>query len=449
MKLADLKSCLQGIYPSTFYTCSLDGTPNVNYISHIHYLDDYHVAISGQFLNKSRKNLAENRKATAMLINPVSVCHIELELYWIESQKSGTIFNIINERIMAIHSQMGSPGEFCLDSVEIFEVKKITVPDEFHHLLTTENGAQPFSLINLQNAIAQIQSAKNLDELYDQILQSLDSAFGFKHSLLLIPEAETDKLITINTHGFNLNGVGAEIKVGEGIIGNVAKSKKTMAFMGLKREFIYAQTALHKWDSHNKEKFFSEAIQLPKLTNAASIIVVPLLNRDKLIGVIEVQSLASLDFKESDEALMMTFGSYVAMAIEYLQLCSESEPLLNDDPVSFIQKPADSNRINVTYYVEDECIFIDGEYLIRNIPAKILWRLLHAHLAEGKNEFSNRELRMDKSLQLPDYKDNLETRLILLRKRLEAKNNGISIVPSGRGKFKLVVRGQLVLDTLN
>lgn len=88
---------------------------------------------------------------------------------------------------------------------------------------------------------------------------------------------------------------------------------------------------------------------------------------------------------------------------------------------------------------------MDDAYLIKGIAGRILWKLLRIHEGEQRVQFTNREVRLDESLQLPEIRDNLEARLILLRRRLAEKSEVLRLVPDGRGRFRLDVRGPPVL----
>jgi len=444
--LESLASCFQGILPAHLFTCSADGIPNAAYLSHVEYVDAAHVALSFQFFNKSRRNIAENPHALVLLPDPDTAQGWQLRLRYVRSETSGPLFDRMALRIEAIASYCGLKGIFKLRAADVYEVRSIDpVPEEVglagaRLRIAGGSHAEPnpiFTTMALQELAAIVNSADSLETLVDAILRGLDENFGFKHSAILVPAEEPGVLVTIATRGYAENGAGAEVRFGEGIAGMVAEARKPIRISGLVRGMLYALAMHDDAAAAAAGRPPRRRIPMPGLANPESQLGVPLLVRGELIGVICLESEVPYRFHEEDKASIELLGSYLAIAIQNIQLQGRALEAADDPPPAQEVAAAAQGKREVVYYEADESLFVDGEYLIRSLPARILWRLLSAREATGRAEFTNRELRADKSLNLPDWKDNLEKRLLLLRRRLEQKCPNIRIAPRARGRFTL------------
>jgi hypothetical protein len=452
--LESLATCFQGLLPAQLFTCSREGVPNAAYLSHVDYVDSTHVALSFQFFNKSRRNIAENPHALVIVIDPDTGQGWQLRLRYVRSETEGPLFDRMALRIEAIASYCGLKGIFKLRAADIYAVDAIEPAAETMGVVSEDHVDRDiraaaltplFTMKAMQDFAQRIQRAECLEQLVDSILDGLDEIFGFKHSMILVPSEEPGVLVTIATHGYPHNGAGAEVRFGEGIAGLVAEAQKPIRISGLLRGILYAY-AMHHPPAMAKPG--QAGIAMPGLPQPESQLGVPLLVRGELVGVLVLESEIRYRFHEEDKASIELLGSYLAIAIQNMQLqdasAVPSEPAATPQPAPAVKA---ASRHELVYYSGDEVVMIDGEYLIRSLPARILWRLLTIRETTGRDEFTNRELRLDKSLNLPEWKDNLESRLILLRRRLEQKSPHIRILPSGRGRFRLDLHCDLMLNT--
>ncbi len=81
----------------------------------------------------------------------------------------------------------------------------------------------------------------DLDTLVSTTLASLAELFGYEHSLLLLLDEQGDRLYTIGSFGYPVEGVGSEVRVGEGVIGMVADRAEPMRIGNLGRMLAYAR----------------------------------------------------------------------------------------------------------------------------------------------------------------------------------------------------------------
>jgi hypothetical protein len=423
------------------FTCAKDGTPNAAFLSHVDYIDPSHVALSFQFFNKSRRNIAENPHALIRVIDPDTHQGYALRLAFERSETSGPLFERMNLRIEAIASYAGLKGIFKLKAADIYRVESIEpVPEEsgVKTRWSPRGRRRPddpvFTMKALQELSQRINTADCLEKLLESILSGLKEYFGFSHSMILLAGEKPRTLVMIASRGYPQGGAGAEVQFGDGIIGVVAEAQQPIRISGLMRGMLHAYAAKKRAEETGWRP--QESVRLPGLENPASQLGVPLVVAGELIGVLCIESETPYRFHEEDKTTIGLLGSYLAVAIQNMQKTeSEVPPAIEHVEAPPVKKTG--RKCAVVYYRSEEVVMLDGEYLIRSLPARILWKLLQAHEREGRAEFTNRELRLDKSLNLPAFKDNLETRLLLLRRRLDQKGDEIRLVPKGRGRFAL------------
>jgi len=458
IRLESLASCFQGLIPGTLHTCSRSGIPNVAVLSHVDYVDSTHVALSFQFFNKSKANISENPNALVRVNDPDTGGGWQLRLRYVRTETSGPVFDRMFLRIEAIASYSGLKGIFKLLGADIYEVLSVEAiddePPRTAGQIAPSRAADPvFTMHALQDVAERIHRADSLERLLDSILEAIEQSFGFNHSMILVPSSDEGVLVTIASRGYADSGIGSEVRLGEGIAGVVAEARKPIRISGLIRQMLYAY-AVHRHASEQGLCPQDRRIALPGLASPDSQLGVPLLNRGELVGVLCIESELPYRFHEEDKVSIELLGSYLAIAIHSMMLHERTEAAAAVEAPAAktrgAERGAPPRRVGsapreVSYYAADECILVDGEYLIRSLPARIFWKLLHTRQNEGRAEFTNRELRLDKSLNLPEWKDNLETRLLLLRRRLEQKCPDVRIVPRARGRFALEIDRDVVL----
>ncbi len=439
--LSSISRCFQGVIPSTLATVDSHGIPNVTLVSQVRYVDEQHVAISRQFFNKTSRNLDETGRAFVETLDPLTLQAYRLRLRFLRSETEGPLFESMALRIEAIASHTGMAGIFRLTAADVFEVESAERVDGFldeepvqADMVDARFCGDRSEIRALQVISDGINRAGDRDSLSRWILESLDDELGLEHTMLLLRRG--DLLVTVASRGYPQSGIGAEIRIGDGMIGTAARERQVLRMTGLGEDLRYGRAARTEVQRSGGQT--SEEIPLPGLPDTQCALIIPLWTRDRLIGALAAESQDPMAFGDWHEAYLELLANQIAMGIAGT---GEESPGTASAGAATAHR-----RLTFTWYPEAESIFVDGEYLTRSVPAKILWKLLSEWKANARSEFTNRELRMDGDLGLPAVKDNLESRLILLRRRLENHCPEIRIDSSGRGRFLLVVDAEIVLE---
>ena len=434
VSLDEIASCFEGIIPSVIATVAPDGTPNVTYLSVVHRVDDDHVALSRQFFKKTDENTTVNPYAQVKVIEPSTGREFWLDLVYERTETAGALFERMSTKLDAVAAVEGMTNIFHLRGVDVCRVMTTSaVPSE-----SPEGPARrDVTFEKLEEFSSRIAGSADLDGLFQTTLSSFGQLLGYSHSFLMLADETHERLYTVASSGYPASGAGSEIRIGDGVIGLAAARHQSVRLTQIARDLTYSQ-ASREFRERGRTPQIEQVIPLPALPSIQSQLVAPMLAHRDLVGVICLQSDSVGAFQASDECVVGILASQVAMAMSMLQVASRAEH--EATAVAPAVRP-----VQVKHYAADDSVFIDNEYLIKGVAGAILWRLLTNYEAEQRVEYSNREIRLDQSLDLPDIKDNLEARLILLRKRLEERSESLRIENHARGRFRLVITRPLSL----
>jgi hypothetical protein len=280
-----------------------------------------------------------------------------------------------------------------------------------------------------------------MEDTLATLVQGCQELLECPHVFVMLLDETGDRLYTVASAGFPSSGAGSEIRLGEGLIGLAAARRQSVRLTHMGRELSYSHVALGE-AAPLTTAALEAVIPLPQLRNVQSQLVTPMLAYHQLVGVLCLQSPQPGAFQAIDECVAGIIANQTAMAMAMLLKEEGAASPLESSEGASAQRPM---AVQVKHYEEDDSVFLDNEYLIKGVAGGILWRLLRAHEDEGRTEFSNREIRLDPTLYLPDVKDNLEARLILLRKRLEERCDYLRIERVARGRFRLDITRPLDL----
>lgn len=436
-------SCFQGLIPSPFATCSADGIPNVTYMSIVHYVDSERVALSRQFFNKSRANLDANPRSQVRVVDPDTGREYALDLRYLHTESEGVTFEAMRSNLEAVASQSGAESIFRLRGADIHHVERcVAVGDHVPAVARPDEAAE--QLRRLDDYIRRLASTTEYGEAARTALEALEDLFGFVHSSLLVADERGDRLFGVASNGYRTSSAGAEVLIGDGVIGVAAERRHMVSIPSLARSRVM-RTAVQESAGGSATGSPAPDIALPGLERVQSVAAVPLVVHGALLGVLYLESEEPGRFGAHNERLLRILGGHLAAALSTLGRDRHESELVEPRP-STLPAPTAEGAATVTYYQADDSLFVDGEYVIKGVPGRLLWRMLRVHAADGRTAFTNRELRLDESLGLPAGNDNLEARLLVLRRRLESGDLGIVLERVGRGQLLLSVARPLSLQ---
>jgi putative methionine-R-sulfoxide reductase with GAF domain len=286
----------------------------------------------------------------------------------------------------------------------------------------------------------------DLSDLLDTLLGGLADLLRIDHAMVWLTDASQQALTLLASRGYEIGGAGAEIPVGEGLVGTAVREGVPIRVGHMMNMATYARAVRDSAGESGLTAMLKNEIPLPGLKEPRSQLAVPLRARGRVLGALFVESLHDQYFGYDDEDALTLLGGQFAVAMSLMQAPEQEAPAQTAARPATAAAVSAGPALRLKRFGRDNSVFLDDIYLIRGVAGAILWKLVGEFLRSGRREFTNRELRLAPELRLPDVQDNLEVRLLLLQRRLAEQSAPIQLEKAGRGRMRLNVERNVVME---
>jgi len=151
----------------------------------------------------------------------------------------------------------------------------------------------------------ELASTTDLEELLAHLLNVSREVFRFENAIIRLLDEPTGELLAVASFGYADDAVRRSIRVGQGVMGRAAAACEPVLVEDVRTLPDY----------------------VPGIPGAVSELAVPLVCRDKLVGVLNVESPRPGAFSRDDIEPLLTLGRQAAIAIANARLIQELRTL--------------------------------------------------------------------------------------------------------------------------
>jgi signal transduction histidine kinase len=220
--------------------------------------------------------------------------------------------------------------------------------------LLQETQQRAYQLSTLNDLTRQLTSTLELEPLLQNILKNAVSILNCEAgSLFLVDEQTGDLVFNVTVGPVATDLIGQRVPAGSGIVGQAAETRAPVV------ENSGQTSSLRFSDTDEKTGFTSK-----------SLLAVPLLFKDRVIGVIEVVNrLDGLPFVEDDQTLLSAFAGQAAVAMENARLytLTDQELAARVEELSVLQRI--DRELNASLEI-DRALRITLEWAMRQSHAE-------------------------------------------------------------------------------